>query len=236
MVHKLLLCGRHNLKSSYTINDNEVTSLKLWNENMFHTYWDRDRNNINEEDIDGFKMVLAHDSQINNQLIEEFTSRESYFKLIHNHKEITDIEIPSGYYIRNVNFDLEMQIVSDLICRCYENIKPSIEEVTKWINHSVFKKNLWVWIIDKSTEQPVGLGIAELDRNIKEGVLEWIQVLPEYHGKGLGKIIVIELLKRLKPYAEFTTVSGQIDNKTNPERLYKRCGFTGDDIWHVLRK
>lgn len=72
--------------------------------------------------------------------------------------------------------------------------------------------------------------------SIKEGALEWIQVLPEYHGNKLGKALVIELLKRLKPYARFTTVSGELDNKTNPERLYRRCGFIGDDIWHILKK
>ena len=40
----------------------------------------------------------------------------------------------------------------------------------------------------------------------------------------------------LKNIADFTTVSGEVDNKTNPEKLYRRCGFEGDDIWYVLRK
>ncbi len=33
------------------------------------------------------------------------------------------------------------------------------------------------------TEQGCCSGIAELDADIKEGVLEWIQVSPEYRGK-----------------------------------------------------
>lgn len=49
-------------------------------------------------------------------------------------------------------------------------------------------------------------------------------------------MLVAELLKRLKPYANFTTVSGEVDNITNLERLYKSCGFVGDDIWHALRR
>ncbi|MFA5524645.1 MAG: hypothetical protein WDA24_09850 [Tissierellales bacterium] len=36
--------------------------------------------------------------------------------------------------------------------------------------------------------------------------------------------------------AEFTTVSGEVDNDTNPERLYRSCGFYGDDVWWLLRK
>ncbi len=33
----------------------------------------------------------------------------------------------------------------------------------------------------------------------------------------------------------FATVSGKVTNKTKPEKLYRRCGFTGDDIWHILK-
>ena len=36
--------------------------------------------------------------------------------------------------------------------------------------------------------------------------------------------------------ATFATVSGQCNNPTNPEALYRKCGFTGSDVWHVLRK
>ena len=61
-----------------------------------------------------------------------------------------------------------------------------------------------------------------------------MQVLPQKRGRGLGKAIVNELLIRLKSKAKFVTVSGQIDNKTNPEALYRKCGFKGDDIWCVI--
>lgn len=36
--------------------------------------------------------------------------------------------------------------------------------------------------------------------------------------------------------AKFATVSGQSNNPTNPEVLYRKCCFTGSDVWHVLRK
>ena len=74
------------------------------------------------------------------------------------------------------------------------------------------------------------------DSEIKEGILEWIQVSPEYRGVGLGKFIVNELLWRMKDKAEFVTVSGKADNPTNPRNLYIACGFSGEEIWHVMRK
>lgn len=37
-------------------------------------------------------------------------------------------------------------------------------------------------------------------------------------------------------FAKFATVSGKIDNPANPERLYRKCGFVGNDVWHIIRK
>ena len=66
--------------------------------------------------------------------------------------------------------------------------------------------------------------------------MEWIQVSPEHRGIGLGKLVVNELLWRMKDKAEFVTVSGKVDNSTNPRGLYIACGFTDEVIWHVMRK
>lgn len=51
-----------------------------------------------------------------------------------------------------------------------------------------------------------------------------------------GQLIVNELLKRMMGIADFATVSGKVNNPTSPEILYRKCGFVGDDIWHILTK
>lgn len=78
-------------------------------------------------------------------------------------------------------------------------------------------------------------GIAEFDNQVYEGILEWIQVSPTYRGLGLGTYTVTELLKRISEKAKFATVSGQVDNVYKPENLYRKCGFKGNDVWHILR-
>ena len=40
----------------------------------------------------------------------------------------------------------------------------------------------------------------------------------------------------MKEKADFVTVSGECDNPTNPETLYRKCGFNGNDIWYVFRE
>lgn len=91
-------------------------------------------------------------------------------------------------------------------------------------------------MIDKISASVVGCGIAELDKELHEGIIEWIQVLPVHRGKGIGQLIVNELLKRMSPKAKFATVSGKVNNETEPDLLYRKCGFAGDDIWHILTK
>ena len=77
---------------------------------------------------------------------------------------------------------------------------------------------------------------ANLDSETEELVLEWIQVLPEYRGRGLGKMLVNELLCRMGGRAKFATVYGKADSPSNPEALYRKCGFIGNDVWHVLHR
>ena len=79
-------------------------------------------------------------------------------------------------------------------------------------------------------------GIAEFDEVCREGIIEWVQVLPAYRGRGLGKKIVDVLLNRLKSIgASFVTVSGNLDNTSKPLELYRKCGFTGDDICYICQ-
>lgn len=75
---------------------------------------------------------------------------------------------------------------------------------------------------------------ADFDGEAREGVLEWIQVLPQYRGRKIGRLIVGELLCRMVGKADFATVSGKVNNASKPEILYRKCGFTGNDVWHIL--
>ena len=52
------------------------------------------------------------------------------------------------------------------------------------------------------------------------------------------ELVVPENMKiihdRMQGIAEFATVSGKVNNPTNPQSLYRKCGFIGDDVWHIL--
>lgn len=117
----------------------------------------------------------------------------------------------------------------------HESIAVSEEDVLKWRSHETFREDLCIYINGKDGKMAAS-GIAEYDAICRESFIEWIQVLPEYRRKGLGKKIVTALLSRFKEIgAEFVTVSGNLENSSAPLELYRSCGFTGNDVWYICR-
>ncbi|USG99646.1 GNAT family N-acetyltransferase [Thermococcus argininiproducens] len=222
--------------TSFRAENGLVTHLEAWKENELYVYWNRSRNppKIPKERLNGLKFALVHQDFLRAFPIERFDIKVPYFRLIHKKRQVREVELPQGFHIVDVDAKNESNLVAEVIKRCYENINVTPEIVKSWTKHPVFDPNLWIWIIDSEKGNPAGLGIAELDPTVREGSLEWIQVLPEYRGRGIGKTLVLELLRRFQDRAAFTTVSGEVNNKTKPELLYRRCGFRGNDVWWLL--
>lgn len=205
-------------KEQYVNNPCRVCSTAFWKNSFF-------------KKPDGVQ--IFHENE-ESQIDENVHHVTRYFRLIHKLRDIENNEINSEYYFQTVNIPTQKETVSKIINSCYENTDVTPERVDEWSKYSVFDNDLWVFIIENKTKIPVALGIADFDRDINEGSLEWIQVLPEKRSLGLGHALVIELLLRLKKKADFVTVSGISENKSNPESLYRKCGFTGNDIWCVI--
>lgn len=155
-----------------------------------------------------------------------------YFRLIHDLKGLSKPVLPQGYSLCTA----PLSEYAAHINSCYDGIGITEEELSRYLLRPVYDAALWLAVKDNQTGKIVATGIAELDREIGEGILEWIQVSGSYRGKGLGRYIVSELLWRMKDKADFVTVSGQCSNPANPEKLYRKCGFTGANVWHILRK
>ena len=119
---------------------------------------------------------------------------------------------------------------------CYGMSAFSVSELEAYLTHPVYAPDLWLALRDGAKGELVATGIAELDREAEEGALEWIQVSPGYRRRGLGEYMVRELLFRMAGRAKFATVSGRLENPSNPLALYRKCGFFNPILWHVARK
>ena len=178
-------------------------------------------------------MRIVHNNDFSEELLQEY-SDEPYFRLCHNMQNLSR-PILSGYDIITVGADA-VDIMVSVINDSYIDLQVSIEQLQSYTMTPVYCPDLWVLIQDSVTGVCVGCGIADLDTEAEELILEWIQVLPAYRGKNIGTAIVKELLWRSKEYAKFATVSGKVNNVTRPEMLYRKCEFTGEDVWHILTK
>lgn len=178
---------------------------------------------------EGIKII--HDDDFSEAEYQQYID-EPYFRLSHSLQGLSAPHIPEGFLLCNIDFN----DYANHINKCYDSIGISEADLQSYITRPVYSADLWLAVKDICNGEIVATGIAELDREIGEGVLEWIQVSKNYRGCGLGSYIVSELLWRMKGIAKFATVSGQCNNPTNPELLYRKCGFIGTDVWHILRK
>ena len=176
-------------------------------------------------------MKILHQDEYDNAENKHFVD-EPYFRLIHNLKGLAEQVLPQGYSLCTATLSEYAAHISS----CYDGIGINEGELRSYTLRPVYDAALWLAVKDELTGNIVATGIAELDCEIGEGILEWIQVSQGHRGKGLGRHVVSELLWRMKGKAGFATVSGQCNNSTNPEKLYRKCGFTGNDVWHILRK
>ena len=178
-------------------------------------------------------MKILHDKDFREDILSDYTD-EKYFRLYHNLKGIPKITNDDFEITTATRKDIKsiVQIIND----SYTDISVNKELIKSYTKTPVYNATLWVIVKENVTGKYVGCGIADFDTEAKELILEWIQVLPQYRGKKIGQLIVIELLFRMKDVADFATVSGKVDNVTKPEILYRKCGFTGNDVWHILHK
>lgn len=174
---------------------------------------------------------IIHNRDFPNGGIPNFTDQQ-YFRLYHNLHFIPHIEQQDFSLITATQQDLDT-IVS-IINQCYHDIQVNYQQLIHYTQTPVYCSDLWVLAVSKKEQLCVGAGIADYDSQIGELIIEWIQVLPPYRNRKIGQAIVCELLSRMHGKAKFATVSGQIDNPFQPEVLYRKCGFTGNDVWHIL--
>jgi ribosomal protein S18 acetylase RimI-like enzyme len=177
-------------------------------------------------------MRIVHARDYDTAVFAEYTD-ELYFRLKH---DLHDIPLADKRFICRTAGEDDLPLMAEIINRSYTDLSVTVEQLQGYRNTPAFAPDLWIIVQDAASGETVGCGIADFDSEAKEGVLEWIQVLPEHRGRGAGQFIVNELLRRMQDCADFATVSGKVNNATNPEGLYRRCGFTGADVWHILTK
>lgn len=176
-------------------------------------------------------MKIVHESEFDKNLFCDYEDKR-FFRLIHHLKDIPQIN----------DMQIEFEVISsnksketaDLINRSYTHseIHVTADYVESWTSSKAYCSDLWIGAVKNG--KLIGSIICDFDAEVGEAVIEWLQVLPEYRHNGIATALVSKALAVMREFADFATVSGECDNITNPESVYRKCGFIGNDIWHIL--
>lgn len=178
-------------------------------------------------------MAIVHGDNFHREVFPGWTDTP-YFRLLHRLDFVPEISLPDIELITATSNDIPA--ISQIINRAYADLSVTETQVKGFTKSLAYCPDLWVMAIHTPTKEAVGCGIADLDRESGEGSLEWVQVLPNWQRQHIGQGIVTELLRRMRGTARFATVSGKCNSPDRPELLYRACGFTGHDVWHILTK
>lgn len=118
---------------------------------------------------------------------------EPYFRLMH---DLQDIPPSDGRFTCRTAGVEDIPLLADIINRSYTDLSVTEKQLAGYRAAPAFAAELWIIVLEGQT--PVGCGMADLDIEAQEGILEWIQVLPEHRGRGAGQFIVNELLRRMQ--------------------------------------
>lgn len=176
-------------------------------------------------------MKIIHSDDFDERLLDTYLDRR-FFRLMHDLSNIPEFNA-AGITLEVIPSNRNGEL-ADMINRSYAHseIRVSPAYVSGLSATQVYCPELWIGAV--SDGKLIGSVLCDFDTEVGEAIIEWLQVLPEYRGRGIASALVCKALKTMSRFADFATVSGECDNITNPESVYRRCGFEGEDVWHIL--
>lgn len=231
------LAGLADCETSVARGPEGVNRLEAFTNDSLLIYWRRSGRQpsmlINRR-LEYQRFALIHQDFLDPPTVAGFKAWESRYRLIYRPETSTEVSLPDGY-----RFQAAVDSaggVAALQGHVAQAENPALDFAQDWLNSPAFAPDLLLWLLDERNEQPVGLGVALLDSDLGEAVIEQVQIVEAYRGRGLGRALVQELLRRIGTRASFTTVSGIVEDRDNPGAFFRHCGFAGDDVWWWLRR
>jgi len=98
------------------------------------------------------------------------------------------------------------------------------EKVRRMAAFPAFDPTLWFFMCDRASQSRVAVSISAYSPEVKETDLDWIYVLPAFQGKGVGRYLLYETVRRCAGKSDVIRVGGTVE-------FYRKCGFVNDAQW-----
>jgi GNAT superfamily N-acetyltransferase len=220
---------------TYRIADNGHTYLYAIRDQRLEFYWsdDKDRFILTQDQLQALELLVLHEDF--HILIAESLKAanvQKIYPLIYDSTFSYRINLSEDFLIADFDFNKEQEFLAaaELLNRCYPNHNYDAEGIFGWRDQPVFDDSLWIWVRTRGSNESVGLGISTYQESINETYLDWIQVLPQFQRKGIGKILVGEIINRAIEKSNIIRVTGKVDG------FYEKCGFGGTERWCLITR
>jgi GNAT superfamily N-acetyltransferase len=143
-------------------------------------------------------------------------------------------ELPAGYRFEDCEPTRDLPAAAQLMNTAYPSLPAFMtpERLQGMIAQDYYFSSGWFFLTDRQ-DRRVGLAISGYDREMDEGFIDWIELLPRQRRRGFGRLLITESLRRL-PESRWVTVAGSLDAPFVVGDLYQRCGFHQTAQWSIL--
>jgi len=222
--------------TAYSQREGQVNALEAQNAEGLYIYWtrtDRRSGYLMRRKLDDTRFAIVHQDYLEPDVVAGFVGRQARFRLLHT-AEVAPA-LPDGLSWADAD-PAQAEAIAAFIARCDPTFQPTAETVRTWAGESACAPDLWLWAQDAQGE-PVGLAYAERDAALPEAALEGAYVRPDWRKRGLGRALVGEVVRRAKASGTaLVTVAGAVEDRDNPGAFFRRCGFSGRDVWWYLSR
>jgi ribosomal protein S18 acetylase RimI-like enzyme len=150
------------------------------------------------------------------------------FHLLHMQRgldePIPDLALPEGVVVRHVGGESEWQARVDMHREVWHPSKVTLEAYRRLRAAPIYRPEL-----DLVAAAPDGAFasycICWLDSANRTGELEPVGTRPAFRGRGIGKAVILEGLRRLKAYGARTAIVYSVAGNEPSRKLYESAGF-----------
>jgi GNAT superfamily N-acetyltransferase len=219
---------------TYRVAAGAHTTLYALRDRRLEFYWSDDRRfALSPAEIADLDFLVVHEDDY--ALIAEHLSGMAAMPshpLIYGGAMSPSVPARSDLRVADFDFDRPdaFAAAACMLNRCYPGHRHTAAEVAGWCDQPAFDPLLWFWIQDRAPAELLALAISTYQPAIRETYLDWIQVLPAAQGRGIGRLLIAETLRRAMPKSGIIRVTGIADD------FYRKCGFVGCERWWIVRR
>jgi hypothetical protein len=195
-------------EGSYNANyeDDEFTprEIMIWKNEQLLFYWCVNDLEVNFSCLSKFNSVILNGHQVQRIDQDKYQIIKLGTKYLIKDVASSNSYLSHQYMIKTVDFINDGQHIKSL------NLMTTINPLVDFNNYSDnlgYGKDICIWLVDKNTKEPVGMGLARYDRILSEGIIDLIVTNQSDQKQFIKNLICDALIKRLSKYTGFITFS-----------------------------